>query len=64
METKSDTIRVGFYSEEIVELHPEEMDLIKKLRKQFRFGDVTIKMKDGLPFRLVRITEMLDLDTK
>ena len=59
----NDTLMVGYVSEEIIALHPAELDLIKKLRKQFRFGDITIKMKDGLPMRLMRITEFADLDT-
>ena len=42
---------------EIVELHINEIDLLKDLRTRFRFGEVTIIMKDGLPFRWKRITE-------
>jgi len=46
----------------IIELHPNEMELIKALRNVFRFGEVTIIMRDGVPFRLKRITEFVDLD--
>ena len=42
---------------EIVELHLNEISLLKDLRKRFRFGEVTIIMKDGLPVRWKRITE-------
>lgn len=48
---------------EIVELRPEEVQLIKALRHNWRFGDVTIRMRDGVPFRLVRIQEFMDLST-
>lgn len=49
---------------EIIDLHPFEMELLRNLRTKFRFGDITITMKDGLPFRIKRITEYADLDTK
>lgn len=55
---KSDTTVI-----EILELHQQEIDLLKLLRNKYRFGDITIKMRDGLPFRLVRITEFDDLST-
>ena len=42
----------------IIELHQYEMELIKMLRSKYRFGDVTIKMQDGLPQYLVRVTEI------
>lgn len=46
---------------EILELHEKEVELIKNLRTKFRFGEVTIIMRDGIPFRLRRITEFADL---
>ena len=49
---------------EILELHPYEVQLLRNLRKNFRFGEITIIMKDGLPFRLKRIMEFADLDSK
>jgi hypothetical protein len=48
----------------IIELHQYEMELIRTLRNQFRFGEVTIIMRDGLPVRLKRVTEFADLDEK
>lgn len=48
---------------EIMDLRPQEMELLKMLRSRFRFGDVTIKMRDGIPFRLVRTQEFSDLST-
>ena len=48
---------------EILELHPFEMELLRNLRTKFKFGDVTITMRDGLPFRLKRITEFAELNT-
>lgn len=42
---------------ELIDLHTYEMELIKRLR-QYRFGEITIVMKDGLPVRFKRITEI------
>ena len=55
---KSDTVI------EILELDYREMELIRNLRTRFRFGEITIVMRDGLPFKLKRITEFADLDEK
>ena len=52
----SDTTKV-----EVISLHQKEMDLIKALRHSWRFGRVTILMRDGLPYRLERVTEFIDL---
>lgn len=49
---------------EILELHPFEMELLRNLRTKFRYGRVTISMKDGLPFRLERVTEFAELNVK
>jgi len=49
---------------EVITLHPKELQLIKSLRNNWRFGDVVIRMRDGLPFRLIRITEFIDLNEK
>ena len=46
---------------EIIDLHPQEMALIQAIRHRWRFGDVTIVVKDGLPFRLKRVWENIDL---
>lgn len=46
---------------ELIELHRSEIQLIKALRNSLKFGEVTIKMRDGLPVRLVRIQEFVDL---
>jgi len=49
---------------EIVHLHPYEIALIKAIRNNWRFGDVTIKVRDGLPYRMVRVQEFIDLNEK
>lgn len=46
---------------ELIELRPQELQLIKAIRNSFKFGEVTIKIRDGLPVRLVRIQEFIDL---
>lgn len=43
---------------EILELHPNEVYLLRSLRTRFRFGDITITMREGLPFQWKRITEV------
>jgi len=49
---------------EIIEMTTREMELLHLLRTRFRFGNITITMKDGVPFRLKRIEEFADiLDT-
>lgn len=42
---------------EIIDLHPYEMELIKSLRSKFKFGEITILMRDGLPARWRKVTE-------
>lgn len=46
---------------EVISLHPKEMQLLQALRNNWRFGEVVIIMRDGLPMRLRRVTEFLDL---
>jgi hypothetical protein len=47
---------------EILELHPNEMQLIQRLRKSLRFGEMTITMRDGLPVKITRIIEIENLN--
>ena len=49
---------------EIVELHPNEIQLLKAIRHKWRFGEITILVRDGLPFRMVRVQEFVDLTKK
>jgi hypothetical protein len=46
----------------ITTLHPKEIALILALRNKFRYGDVIIKMKDGVPMRLAKAYEFDELD--
>lgn len=48
---------------ELIDLRPEEMQLLRLIRNQFRFGEITIRIQDGVPFRLVRTQEFADLST-
>lgn len=48
---------------ELIDMHPFEMELVKRLRK-YRFGEVVIIMKDGLPMRFKQITIIEDLTTE
>lgn len=42
-------------------LHPREIALLRKLRKWYPYGEVTVSVQDGLPKRITRTTfgEML-----
>jgi len=48
---------------EVLSLHPKEVQLLKSLRDNWRFGEVVIIMRDGLPMRLKRVTEFIDLNS-
>ena len=39
------------------ELHPKEAALILAIRRRYQYGEIVIITRDGLPFRLKRITE-------
>lgn len=39
-----------------MELHPQEADLIKRIREDFRYGEVLVETRDGLPYRIGRTT--------
>lgn len=51
---------------ETMEVHPKEKDLLKKIREEYRYGEVTIYTRDGLPYRLKErvVYETLDSDTE
>ena len=55
--TNSDTVSSTDSLIEILELHRSEMQLIQNLRRKFRFGEVTIVVRDGLPVQIRRVTE-------
>ena len=44
------------------DLHPKEKDLIEQIRNKYRYGEVTIITRDGLPDRIKVITEYKKLD--
>lgn len=46
---------------EIINLHPQEIQLIKSIRHNWRFGEIVILTRNGLPYRLRRVTEFIDL---
>lgn len=48
-----------------MELHPVEQELILRIRKKFRYGEVTVETRDGLPYRIGRTIsyERLDVPT-
>ena len=42
------------FDNELGELHPKEINLIKMIRAELRFGSVEIETKDGLPYRVIQ----------
>ena len=46
---------------DIIELRPEEVQLIRSIRNNWKFGEVTILVRNGIPYRLRRVTEFIDL---
>lgn len=46
---------------EILELSQNEVELIKSIRTKWRFGEIRIHVRDGSPYRLVRVEEFIDL---
>ena len=47
----------------IIELHPAEIQLLKAIRHNWRFGEITIIVRDGIPCRLKRVEEFIDLNS-
>lgn len=47
----------------IVELHPFELELIKRIREKYRFGEITIEIRNGLPDRVVKEVQFERLST-
>lgn len=47
---------------EIIDLHQSEVQLIRLLRNN-RFGQITIKIQDGLPFRVLEVQRFFDLSS-
>ena len=49
---------------EILELHPNEVELLNSIRNRWRWGEMTILIRDGKPVRLMRVQEFIDLTEK
>ncbi len=43
--------------EDLGEMHPMEIKLIQLIRDRYRYGEVTIKTRDGLPVLILKSTE-------
>ncbi len=42
-------------------LSQKEIDLIYWIRTRFRFGEITIQVRDGSPYRILKAFESTDL---
>lgn len=40
----------------MMEVHPQEMELLERIRTKYRWGEVIIECRDGLPDRIGRTT--------
>lgn len=54
---------VATFKAKVIELHPKEIALILSLRNKFRFGEVIVVMRDGIPQRLKQVVLFDDLST-
>ena len=48
-------------NQKLGQLHQREIELIHLMRTRFRWGDLVINMRDGLPFRVLKGWESQDL---
>lgn len=48
----------------VMEVAPQEADLINKIREKYRFGEIVIECKDGLPYRIGKSVVYEKLDTE
>lgn len=46
----------------ILELLNQEIELIKAIRSKWRFGEITIQVREGVPYRIMRVQEFIDLN--
>jgi hypothetical protein len=51
------------FKAKVIELHPKELALIFSLRNKFKFGEVVVVMRDGVPQRLKQVVVFDDLST-
>lgn len=52
-------------AEEVLKsLRPEEVILILALRNKFRYGEVNVLMRDGIPQRVLKVELYVDLKEK
>ena len=47
--------------EDILPLKQQELDLLHLLRNVYRFGNVEILMRDGIPYDIIRTVERVRL---
>ena len=38
--------------EKLMPLHPNEIRLLTKIREDYKYGEITIKIQDGIPLRI------------
>lgn len=48
--------------ESLGKLDPKEVELLRLIRERFKFGEIIVQTRDGLPFKVVKATEYHVLD--
>lgn len=43
-------------------LNSKEIELLHYIRTKFRYGEIIIQVRDGLPYRIRKVTEFQTLD--
>lgn len=47
--------------EDIGEISQQELELIYYIRNKFRFGEITLMVREGKPYRILKAFESTDL---
>lgn len=48
---------------ELIEMSRAEVQLLRIVRNGPKFGEIVIRLKDGKPYQIVRVQEMVNLST-
>ena len=50
--------------EKLIPLHPNEIRLLTRIRDDYKYGEITIKIQDGVPLRINKGIIAEDLSQK
>jgi len=46
---------------ELIELSQQEVQLLRVIRTSLKFGEITVRVRNGIPYQLVRVQELVNL---